>query len=676
MNTFSTITKNTLTLFVALLTLMPRLILAQEADKEQARMIEETVVFGRATHQIGEAAAASEGSVGGADLAIRPLLQVAELLEAVPGMVAVQHSGSGKANQYFMRGFNLDHGTDFTNSIDGVPINLRSHGHGQGYLDVNGLIPETVERIDYSKGTYNADSGDFSMAGRSQMHSIDRFEKGFISAEGGSNGWQRLAVGSSIAIGDGTLTGIAQHKAYDGRWQSAEELDHKSLWIKYIQDTELGTVSASLSGYSARWNPTEQVPESAIGATAIVAAPGLDIGDVVCKNAFCSLYDADGKTDRWIATVQLETDSWEGALYLQSYDWEMSSNPTYDAPLNQFDKRTIMGGHLEHSYQLTEGLTTRAGVEFRYDDIDNVGVSHAGGAAQNAIEEGSVAIYGDVEWQVTNDFRISPGLRVDYYDFDVGDKNGLSEAGHASDSLLSPKLALAYTLSDAIELYANWGRGFHSNDARGVVNDTDPVEGLAEGIGYETGLRYEFGGLRLTATLWWLNLDSELVFVGDDNSVEAKGGSEREGVEIVAFWQPSNWLAIDAVYAISDARFTDPEIAGEDHVDGSVEDSGQVGFTITYGEWDVSARVRYLGEYALLPDDSQRADSVTSVNIRAARTFGDLSVYGEILNASDSDGKDIVYYYGTNVAGLGPDEGRVSRAKEPRSYRLGLRYNF
>ncbi|MFT5578432.1 MAG: outer membrane receptor protein involved in Fe transport [Paraglaciecola psychrophila] len=672
----SILTKNVLTLLVVSLALAPLSTVAQESGIAQTSMIEETLFFGRAAHQIGEAGAASEGSVGGADLAIRPLLQVAELLEAVPGMVAVQHSGSGKANQYFMRGFNLDHGTDFTNSIDSVPINLRSHGHGRGYLDVNGLIPETVERIDYSKGTYSASSGDFSMAGRSQMHSIDRFEESFISAEGGSNGWQRLAVGSSVAVADGTLTGIIQHKAYHGPWQSEEDLDHKSLWIKYIKDLELGTLSASLSGYSARWSPTEQIPESAIATTATVPAQGIDIGDVVCKNAYCSLFEAEGKTDRVIATLQLDADSWHGALYLQSYDWEMSSNPTYDAPLNQFDKRTIIGGHLRHRYQLTEALTARTGVEFRYDDIDNVGVSHASGNAQNAIEEGSAAVYGELEWQVTNDLRIRPGLRADYYDFDVSDKNGLSEEGHATDSLLSPKLALAYTLNDTLEFYANWGRGFHSNDARGVVNETDPVEGLAAGTGYETGLRYEHDGLRLTATLWWLNLDSELIFVGDDNSVEAKGGSRREGVEIVAFWQPNDWLAIDAVYAVSDARFTDPDIAGEDHVDGSIEDSGQIGFTLAFGEWDVSTRVRYLGEYALLPNNSERAKSATSVNIRAARAFGDLSVYGEILNATDSDSKDIVYYYSTNVAGLGPDEGRVSRAKEPRSYRMGLRYNF
>lgn len=649
---------------------------AQESIAKQNAVIEETLVFGRAMRQIGEASAASEGSVGGADLAIRPLLQVAELLEAVPGMVAVQHSGAGKANQYFLRGFNLDHGTDFSNTIDSVPINFRSHGHGQGYLDVTGLIPETIDRIDYSKGTYSASSGDFSMAGRAQMHTIDRFEQNFISAEGGSNGWQRLAVGGSVDMADGTLTGIIQHKAYDGPWQADEDLDHKSLWVKYVQDIELGTLKASLSGYNASWTPTEQIPESAIGAAAIIPALGLNVGDIVCKDAYCSLFDAEGETDRWIATVQLDGDDWQGAMYLQSYDWEMSSNPTYDAPLNQFDKRTIVGGYFQHAYQLSNSVTAQAGVEMRYDDISNVGVSFAGGNAQNAIEEGSVAVYGELDWQVTDKLRIRPGLRADYYDFDVTDKNGISEDGHETDSLVSPKLAVAYTISDTVEAYANWGKGFHSNDARGVVNETDPVDGLAKGTGYEAGLRYEQGDLRLSATLWWLELDSELIFVGDDNSVEAKGGSERDGVELVAFWQPTPWLAIDAVYAVSDARFTDPEVAGEDYVDGAIEDSGQIGFTVAYEEWDISTRVRYMGEYALVPDNSERADSATSVNIRAARSFGNLSVYGEVLNATDSDSKDIVYFYETNVAGLGPNEGRVSRAKEPRSYRIGLRYNF
>src|SRR5688572_21888462 len=207
---------------------------AQSAAGSPEAPQDEIVVFGRGLELLGSAKAASEGTVGGADLLVRPMLKVAELLEAVPGMAAVQHSGSGKANQYFLRGFNLDHGTDFTTILDGVPLNFRSHGHGQGYLDVNGMIPETVERIDYRKGTYRADVGDFSMAGAAFITTIERFDAPFVALEGGENGWGRLAVGGTKDLDDGaSLTGIVEHKMYDGPWQQPEDLKHTALWGKY-----------------------------------------------------------------------------------------------------------------------------------------------------------------------------------------------------------------------------------------------------------------------------------------------------------------------------------------------------------------------------------------------------------------------------------------------------------
>src|SRR6187431_2462602 len=194
--------------------MLPLALLALSNVASAADNLEEVVVFARGEQQIGKAAAASEGAVGGADLSVRPLLRVAELLEVVPGMIAVQHSGSGKANQYFLRGFNLDHGTDFANYIDDVPMNLRTHGHGQGYLDVNGLIPEVVERVDYRKGPYRADVGDFSLAGASYLHTADRLEAPFIAAESGQYGWQRLAGGGTFDAADGELTLAAQVKSY------------------------------------------------------------------------------------------------------------------------------------------------------------------------------------------------------------------------------------------------------------------------------------------------------------------------------------------------------------------------------------------------------------------------------------------------------------------------------
>lgn len=668
------ISKNKLIIIALLPVIIIAEVFAQEVSAQSEtvsdQQLEEVVVFGRGLQQVGAASTASEGTVSGADLAIRPLLQVAELLEAVPGMVAVQHSGSGKANQYFLRGFNLDHGTDFSNFIDYVPINLRSHGHGQGYLDVNGLIPETVDRIDYRKGTYRAESGDFSMAGASYMTTIDALEQSFLSVEGGSYDWQRYAVGGSVELGDGVLTTIAQYKQYDGPWELPEALDHKSIWSKYTQTLNTGKLSVSLSGYSADWQPTEQIPESAIGT-------------VVCGDEFCSLEDsARGQTDRWIANIVYEADDWEASLYAQYYDWQMSSNPTYDEQINQFDKRTVFGGHLERTYQLSATLEAMVGSEFRYDDVSRVGVDfYQDGVVlapngDNKLSEGSVAAYSELQYQASEALRLMAGLRADYYSFDVTALNDTSTEGSETAGILSPKLTAAYTFTDNIEAYANWGYGFHSNDARGVVNETDPVDGLARGEGYEVGLRYDQRGLKLSATYWWLNLDSELSFVGDSNSVEPKGGSKRDGLELVAFWNPLDWLAFDAVYATSDARFTDPAAEGGEYIDGSVEDSGQLGMTINYGPWDVSARVRYFGEYALIPDNSERADAVTTVNFRVARQIGEFSLYGEIINLADNDGKDIVYYYETNVAGLGLDEGRVSRAKEPRTFRVGVRYHF
>ena len=183
---------------------------SQSSLAQNAPAIEEIVVFGRNTDLVGEATSASVGYIGGSDLLIRPLVKTSELLESMPGMVAVQHSGSGKANQYFLRGFNLDHGTDYTVQLDGVPLNMRTHGHGQGYLDVNGIIPETVEGIDFRKGPYYADLGDFSMAGASFIHTIDEVERPFVSVEAGENGWRRYVGGMSQQVNDGTLSLVGE----------------------------------------------------------------------------------------------------------------------------------------------------------------------------------------------------------------------------------------------------------------------------------------------------------------------------------------------------------------------------------------------------------------------------------------------------------------------------------
>ena len=638
---------------------------------DSSENIAEVIVFARGDRLIGTAAAASEGAVGGADLSVRPMLRVAELLEAVPGLIAVQHSGSGKANQYFLRGFNLDHGTDFVTYIDDVPMNLRTHGHGQGYLDVNGLIPEVVDRIDYRKGTYRADVGDFSIAGASFMSTVDTIAP-FTAIEGGEFGWRRLAGGGSMQVGEGEIAFVGQYKEYEGPFEQSEDLRHESLWAKYSRPLELGDLAVTFSGYHATWKPTEQIPDRAIGTD-------------VCEDAFCALDPtARGETLRYILSARLTGQDWKATLYGQYYDWHMLSNPTYDFQINQFDRRWIGGGRYERAFKVSDRLSFTAGTEGRYDDIGNVGVQHTEqrrfieSIGRHAVREASLGVYSEVTYQPTEPLRLLAGLRGDYYDFDVRARlEGLDE-GSKSDNVVSPKLGFGYTLSRNVELYGNWGRGFHSNDGRGVVNKTTPITGLSKGEGEEVGLRFELGSFNVTTTYWWLDLDSELKFVGDSNSVEPGPATRRRGYEIVSFWRPLQWLALDAVWTGSHARY-DNNPDGS-HVNGAVENAGEFGIAAIRNAWEVSTRVRYLGEYPLIEDNSERADPETTVNLRLAWKPGRVTAYAEVLNVFDERGNDIVYFYGANVAGLDPEgeqvDGRVSRVAEPRTLRFGVNYKF
>jgi outer membrane receptor for Fe3+-dicitrate len=247
-------------------------------------------------------------------------------------------------------------------------------------------------------------------------------------------------------------------------------------------------------------------------------------------------------------------------------------------------------------------------------------------------------------------------------------------------------VGLAWALNKKIEFYGNWGRGFHSNDARGIVNTTAPVPGLSPGTGYETGARFELGALKLTTAYWWLDLDSELIFVGDSNSVEPKGASRRDGYELTLFWRPVDWLGIDAVYTGSNARYVDNPDGP--YVEGSVEHAAEFGIQAVKNQWEASLRIRYLGEYALTPDNAHRAGGETTISVRGAYTVGRMMWYADLLNVPNSKGKDIVYWYPAYVPGLDPPgtssadidcnvtDCRVSRAQEPRTLRVGVKVKF
>jgi outer membrane receptor protein involved in Fe transport len=319
------------------------------------------------------------------------------------------------------------------------------------------------------------------------------------------------------------------------------------------------------------------------------------------------------------------------------------------------------------------------------------------------VQESSLSAYSEATWKPTDALRLMGGVRADAYDFNVKRNSGAgieSKSGDGSDQLVSPKLGAAYKLSDHFELYTNWGRGFHSNDARGVVDVTTPVPGLVKGEGYEGGLRFEQGNFNITLTQWWLNLASELIFVGDSNAVEPKTGAKRHGYEVVAFWKPVPWLGLDLVYTHSRARYKDiqddpdfdPAVDDPDDnpatpntrqglfVEGGVESAGEFGVSAVKGKWEISSRLRYLGPYPLVPSGDHRADSEAMVNLRLAYKPGNFTIYGELLNVFDAHGKDIEYYYPTFIPGVsapGTQQATfLSRAEEPRTVRVGVKYSF
>lgn len=634
------------------------------------------VVFGRGETRIGTAHAASEGAISGADLLVRPLLKVSELLEAVPGMVAAQHSGSGKANQYFLRGFNLDHGSDFTTYIDDVQMNFRSHGHGQGYLDLNGLIPEVIERETFRKGPYRADGGDFALAGAAYMSTISSFAAPWVAAEGGSFGWRRLAAGGTVAAGPGQLTVAVQGKAYDGPWQEPEHLRHYAAFARW--SAPLGSADFNLSThlYRATWRPTEQIPERIIGTA-------------FCPDAYCSPDPtATGYTTRAIVNAALSGGDWKVNAYAQFYDWSMLSNPTYadaagvSAQIHQFDRRMVYGLKGEKRWTLSPALDFAVGSENRHDAVSNVGVgqSDAGRFVQSfgfyRLAETSASLWAEATVKPLSGLRITAGLRGDWYHAAVHARDAEAAAlgqGSRSAGLASPKIALAYTPAPWLEFYANWGEGFHSNDVRGTVNTAATVPMLARGRGREVGARFQHGTFNFTATLWALDLGSELRFVGDSNAVEPSGASRRHGYELVAFWRPAEWLAIDANYTASHARYDNG-----DHIPNAFENAAAAGISFIKGDWQASLRMRHLGPSPLLEDNSVRDKGSTVFNLRAARKLGPVEVYADLLNVLGSKDKDISYWYESYIPAVdaAPTEGRLSRIVEPRSLRMGAKLTF
>ena len=285
--------------------------------------IEEIVVVGRWTDLAGSAISASEGLVGQEELDIRPRLRTGEVLEVVPGLIVTQHSGTGKSNQMFLRGFNLDHGTDFSTSIDGMPVNLPSHGHGQGYTDLNFLIPELIESVEFRKGPYHATVGDFSSTGSAHLSSFRILPQSMLKVGLGQDGHRQVLVADSVDTGSGSLLYAAQGHVYDGPWVDiSEDLERLNGVLRYSQESESGTEwDVMVMGYDASWNAPDQIAQRAIDTGLVDRLGSLDP-------------TIRGETSRYSLSASMlrpfgDNRQLHAHAYAIDYDLDLFSNFTY-----------------------------------------------------------------------------------------------------------------------------------------------------------------------------------------------------------------------------------------------------------------------------------------------------------------------------------------------------------
>ena len=647
-----------------------------------------------AENLVGIAAAASEGAVTARQIEARPIMRAGEVLETVPGVIISQHSGEGKANQYYLRGFNLDHGTDFATTVAGMPVNLPTHGHGQGYSDVNFLIPELVTGVQFRKGPYYSQEGDFSAAGSAHVNYANVLARPIASASAGKDGWARLLLGASPRVGTGTLLAAIELSGNDGPWVRPDDYRKVNGVVRYSRGHSPNAFSLTGLAYAARWDSTDQVPDRAIASGQIAR-----FGHVDPTNG--------GQTARYSVVAEYQRTSGNAltraTAFASRYRLNLFSNFTYflsdprrGDQFEQADRRWVTGGRLSQTRKMRWrsrlGENT-FGIQVRNDDIPVVGLYRTQARArvsttrQDAVTQTSIGAFAENELRWLPWFRTSAGLRIDGYRFDVRADDPVN-SGTKRSSLVSPKGGATFGPWRSTEFYLNAGMGHHSNDARGSTITRDPSTGdpaepvtpLVRAKGAEVGFRtIAIPRMQSTVAVWRLGLASELLFVGDAGTTEASRPSRRYGIEWTNYARLSSTVTADADLAWSRARFTDRDPAGP-FIPGAAEVIASLGLTVdlTRGLFG-SARLRYFGGRPLIEDDSVRSKSTTLINGQLGYHLTPrLHVVLDVFNLFDAEASDIDYFYRSRLPGE-PDggvDGIHTHPTLPRSARLVFRVQF
>jgi outer membrane receptor protein involved in Fe transport len=675
--------------------------------------VPQIVVQGHYDNGVGTTDAASQGSVNGAIFRDLPLLRPAEVLETVPGLIVTQHSGDGKANQYFLRGYNLDHGTDLATHLDSVPVNMPTNAHGQGYTDLNYLIPELIERVDYRKGPYSAESGDFSAAGAVNIRYRTSLDQSFASVTAGSFDYRRALVAGSIPVkrlvpadsADAPLTaadrgptvlGAVELEGYNGPWTTAEELNKINSLVRLSDGDAAEGWSLDATYYDARWNSTDQVPLAAIQSGQLGRFSAVDPTD-------------GGGTGRQIVSGEWHEIAAQGytrvSVYAQRYRLQLFSDfsffelrPTTGDQFEQWEHRDFFGGQVVHGWNGRPfGLEsiTEAGLQLRRDNI-HLRLSNT--EARLEFEpvsddevgetEGGVWLQNTVRW--TPWLRSQAGLRQQLIAMNMTAIVSAENSGTASGSKTLPSLSLIFGPWSRTELFLNWGKGFHSNDARGVIDRIDPttlqtasrVPALVGATGKEVGVRTEaISGVQSSIALWSLNSDSELVYNPDSDigSTSPNGASRRYGVEWNNHFTASRNFLLDADLAWTHTRYAVDNDNGQlgSFIPNAVPKVGVVRATVQgLGPWSIGMETRFIGSYPLSQEGKLTTPSSTVINLRMqAELSRHFDVALDVLNVLNRQYFDIAYEQNYRLSPAGPTapDGVAVHPGEPRELRVTFR---
>ena len=657
------------------------------------QVVEKVVVSGNQI-TLGVADAASVGTVTQKQLEARTVYRPGELLESVPGLIVSQHSGEGKANQFYLRGFNLDHGTDLRTTVDGMIVNQRSHSHGQGWTDVNFVIPELTSGLEYRKGPYYASEGDFASAGSVALKYADRLEKGIASFGVGQNGFRRVLLADSPEFGGGRLLYAVEGLHNDGPFEHPDNYRKLNGVLRYSQGDGSNGFNITGMAYKAKWNATDQITQRAIDSGLI-------------KNRFDAIDPTDGgAAHRYsLSAAWRKTDDGSSTrvnAYLIDNKLELFSNFTYflDNPVDgdqffQPDHRRTAGVNAAYTRQLKGfGLESEntIGIQLQTDNIFN-GLLNTkarqvlSATRQDHIVESSVGIYAENATRWNTWFRTVAGARADAYRFKVKSDNALN-SGTATESAVNPKIALIFGPWANTEFYLNAGSGFHSNDARGATLKVDPKSGetaervtpLVRSKGAELGIRGNwFPGLQTSLSVYQLDFASELLFLGDAGTTEATGPSRRIGFEIANYYKLADWLTVDADIAFARARFRGVDRSAS-RIPGAVEGVASLAVAVdNLGPWFGAAQLRYFGPRPLIEDNSVRSNSTSTLNARVGYRFSPKTrIELDGFNLTNRKAAAIDYYYTSRLPGepTGGVDGIHFHPIESRSFRLSFVMNF